>query len=532
MFPSFQEWLTAAEADTSLPPRSSAPPPTPSSTDLPVLVVGAGPAGLCAMAELNRRSIPFVCLELHSGVGGIWDVTSAESSMYEGLTCNISKYSMSLEQPWDMPETDPLFPTHHHILAYLNHFADKHDIRQHCRFGCRVEQATFDEAVQCWSVWYKEVASGEERTERFADLIAASGIGGRKGANLPTALAAQCESAGIPYCHTSAVKQPASYADKRVLVVGFGFSGIDMASQLSPHASSVVISVRTQQYVMSMDVGGTAWDVAFAQPVADITGLPQWMAITLEWENRARMRGVRDAISKPWAEVGVIPPQHELLHKLSSVDDGELMKAIKAGKVQLRNKVKAFSPGKAHYDNTAHTAAVDSTVESDDIDSVIFCTGYRYTHSYLPSDLEPSTREPAHINTGRYPNLGEPTPRMLTSTLTFHIISPRNSHLYFMTELQGGYDWLLFRDEARAIATTIIARREQRARVGQFDRVVGYPNVPFHGMWLRGEVEWRTNDELVVDKRYYASFLTEYVEWVEGDGTTSNKARLVPWGWE
>ena len=84
MFPTFQEWLTAAEADILQHPPTSAPAPPPSSTNLPVLVVGAGPAGLCAMAELGRRSVPFVGLEQHSGVGGIWDVASGHSSMYEG----------------------------------------------------------------------------------------------------------------------------------------------------------------------------------------------------------------------------------------------------------------------------------------------------------------------------------------------------------------------------------------------------------------------------------------------------------------
>ena len=101
-----------------------------------------------------------------------------------------------------------------------------------------------------------------------------------------------------------------------------------------------------------------------------------------------------------------------------------------------------------------------------------------------------------------------------------------------MTEVQGGYDWLTFRDQSRAIVSTLLARRAGRGRAGRLDGVVGYGNVAFCGPWLRGDSEWRTNDELVVDKRYYASFLVDYVEWMEGDREAANKEKLEPWRWE
>ena len=208
MLASFQEWLTGAEADTTLPHTTPSTPP-PSHFQLPVLVVGAGPGGLCAMAELQRRNIPFVCMEQHTGVGGIWDVDSSHSSVYPGLSCNGSRFSMTLDKPWDMPSDGPLYPTDSHILSYLNQFADKHDIRQHCRFNCRVEEATFDDREShCWTVRYKDVTTGVERVEQFADLIAASGLNGRSSAHIPPPLAASCEAAQLPFCHSSMIKQP------------------------------------------------------------------------------------------------------------------------------------------------------------------------------------------------------------------------------------------------------------------------------------------------------------------------------------
>ena len=514
MLPSFHEWLTAAEADTTL-HLASFPAPPPSSA-LPVLVVGAGPAGLCVMAELSRRSVPFVCIEQHSGVGGIWDVASTHSPMYTGLACNGSRYSMTLDKPWDMPDTDPLFPTDRHILAYLDHFADKHDVRRHCRFGCRVEQAVFDEEEQCWEVRYKEMASGEERSERFADVIAASGANGVRSAYTPADLAAQCESAGIPHCHSSAAKQPSSYADKRVLVVGLGITGADLAAQLARYTNKVLLAVRTPQYIVNVSVYGQPLDRIIGGDMPNLAALPQWMARAILWAGGGLLQRVSAALSKPWAAFGLKRPNYSPLDKGPVSDDGSFRSAVQEGKVQLRNQVHAFSPGKVHYDNTAHSAAVDTAIDSDDIDSVVFCTGYRFLHPYLPSNLAPALRRPVHIPTGRYPDLGQLTPHTMTTTLTFLILSPHNRHLYYMTEVQAGFAWVVFQEQAKAIVAVLLARRAQSERIVRFDRVIEYPNIAFNGPLLGGSHRFAPNEEMVAEPSLYPAFLRQFVSWVEG----------------
>ena len=513
MLPSFHEWLTAAEADTTL-HHTSFPAPLPSSSSLPVLVVGAGPAGLCVMAELSRRSVAYVCMEQHSGVGGIWDTTSAHSSVYEGLTCNASRYSMTLDKPWDMPDTDPLFPTDRHILAYLDHFADKHDVRRHCRFGCRVEQAVFDEEEQCWEVRYKEVASGEERSERFADVIAASGLNGRSSARIPPEMKAQCESAGIPHCHSSAIKQLSSYANKRVLVVGLGISGSDIAAQLSKHTERVFVSVRTPQYVVSCLLYGQPLDRIAGGDLPNVAALPRWMVDALVWAGGGVLSQLEAGMTKSWTKFGLKRPKHGLLEKLPVSDDGSLYDALMEGRVELRNAVQSFSAGKVHY--ITDNGAVDNDVESDDIDAVVFGTGYRFLHPYLPQPLTPQPCRPVHIPTGRYPDLGTLTAHTTTDNSTFLLFSPYNRHLYFMTEVQAGFDWLVFREQAKAIVAVLLARRAQSERIVRFDRVVEYPNIAFTGPLLHGSsYPFRPNDERVVEKGLYANFLRQFVSWVE-----------------
>ena len=527
MLATFQEWLTAAETDTALQPTSF-PAPPPSSSQLPVLVIGAGPGGLAAMAALLRRSVTCVCLEQHTGVGGIWDTASEHSSVYEGLSCNASRYSMTLDQPWDIPRApnDALFPTERHMLAYLNHFADKHDIRQHCRFGCLVEQTAFDEQQQCWQVRYKLLATGEERTERFADVIAASGLNGRSSAHIPDELKAQCESAGLPYCHTATVKQPSSFAHKRVLVVGLGISGADMAAQLAQHAEKTYVSCRSPQLITPMTLYGQPLDRIGGNDLPNIAALPRWAATAVLWLGMKLLIWIEDTMSAPWLKFGLKRPKHGLFGKFPVADVGMFYAAVEQGRVQLRNEVQSFSEGRVHYATT--NTAIDNSVESDDIDCVVFATGYRFLHPYLPESLRPRTRRPVYIPTGRYPDLGEVTPFSLTTSTTFLLFSTHNSHLYFMTEVQAGFDWLVFQEQAKAIAATILARRQRSERILRFDRVIAFPNLAFTNPFLCGMRPFRPNEEMVVEKGLYSQFLKQYEAWLDGDASSGGGLR---WLW-
>ena len=338
MLPTFQEWLTAAENDDSVPRAAAPPPPPPSSSQLPVLVVGAGPGGLCVMAELSRRSIPFVGIEQHTGVGGIWDTSSAHSSVYEGLTCNGSSYSMTLDKHWDMPADDPLFPNQRHVLRYLNTFADKHNIGPHCRFGCRVEQSTFDNDKQCWVVRYKVLASGEVRTESFSELIAASGLNGRSSGEIPADLQAKCEAAQVPFCHVSAVKQPAAYANKRVLIVGLSISGSDLAAQLAQHAERVFLSVRSPTFIVPQTLWGKPLDALAGGDLPNVAALPQWLASPVLWAGGGMLRWMENGMAKSWAEFGMKKPKLGAMEKFPPVSRWIVLPGSQAGQSQAAQR--------------------------------------------------------------------------------------------------------------------------------------------------------------------------------------------------
>ncbi len=122
--PTFADWL-----------RQPAAPVEYERTDqhLPVLIVGAGPAGLAAMASMKRANIAYQAVELNRGVGGIWDQSNPESTVYDSLTTNTSRHTTHLGMP--MPKKWPAFPHHASMRGYLESFAQNEGLASDIRFS-------------------------------------------------------------------------------------------------------------------------------------------------------------------------------------------------------------------------------------------------------------------------------------------------------------------------------------------------------------------------------------------------------------
>src|ERR1700749_3044544 len=125
----------------------------PRSTDpaLDAVIVGAGFSGLYQLHQLrDRLGLAVRVLETGSDVGGTW-----YWNRYPGARCDseIMYYSFSfmedLEQEWPLEERYPGQPE---ILRYLEHVADRLDLRKDFTFGARVVAATYDETANLWAV--------------------------------------------------------------------------------------------------------------------------------------------------------------------------------------------------------------------------------------------------------------------------------------------------------------------------------------------------------------------------------------------
>ena len=207
-------------------------------SDVDVVVIGAGFAGLYMLHRLRGLGFSTVVLEAADGVGGTW-----YWNRYPGARCDIMSvdYSYSfdpeLEREWHWSEK---YATQPEILAYANHVADKYDLRRDIRFATRVERAVWDAAARRWHV---RTGAGDEFTCRF--YVMATGC-----LSLPKSI--DIEGAGrfggeIYYTHHWP-HEGVDFTGKRVAVIGSGSSGIQSIPIIARQAAQMTVFQRTPNF--------------------------------------------------------------------------------------------------------------------------------------------------------------------------------------------------------------------------------------------------------------------------------------------
>src|SRR5580698_3754642 len=145
--------------------------------ELDALVIGAGFAGLYQLLCLrDRLGLSVRALEAGGGVGGTW-----YWNRYPGARCDSEShvywytFSPDLMREWEWSERYPGQPE---IMRYLNHVADRFDLKRDIQFDTRVVAAEYDEAANRWRV-------RTERGETFSAKFLITAVGCLSTANVP-----------------------------------------------------------------------------------------------------------------------------------------------------------------------------------------------------------------------------------------------------------------------------------------------------------------------------------------------------------
>jgi cation diffusion facilitator CzcD-associated flavoprotein CzcO len=208
-------------------------------TSYDAIVIGAGFSGLYQLHSLrDRLGLSAVVLEAADGVGGTW-----YWNRYPGARCDSESYTYSysfspeLEQEWEWSERYPEQPE---ILRYLNHVADRFDLRRDIRFGTRVVSAAYDQAANRWLVTTQD---GAVLTAKF--LITA--VGCLSSANVPD-IPGLADFTGT-WIHTGNwPHEGVDFAGKRVGLIGTGSTGIQAAPVIAAAAAQLTVFQRTANY--------------------------------------------------------------------------------------------------------------------------------------------------------------------------------------------------------------------------------------------------------------------------------------------
>ncbi|TDF38243.1 NAD(P)/FAD-dependent oxidoreductase [Alteromonadaceae bacterium M269] len=219
-------------------------------TQRPYALIGAGPMGLATARQLQKYGIPFEGFELHSDVGGLWDIDNPHSTMYESAHLISSKHMTEFTE-FPMSEGVPTYPKHSDIRDYFRDYSEHFNLKQYFNFGCKVTSIAPIEDNQ-WQV--KWLDNEEERSEVFAGVLIANG-------NLHTPNVPQLpNSFDGEILHSCEYRSPELFKNKRVLILGCGNSACDIAVDAVHYAQSVDISVRRGYYFLPKFVLGKPID--------------------------------------------------------------------------------------------------------------------------------------------------------------------------------------------------------------------------------------------------------------------------------
>lgn len=228
-------------------------------------LIGAGPMGLAMAKVLKEQGIPFQGFELHSDVGGLWDIDAPLSTMYDSAHL-ISSKNMTQFDDFPMREEVAEYPSHHEMRRYFRDFSTHFDLYQHYAFGCEVTSCEpLGEPGDGWRLCWRDEA-GQEHSGLFAGVLIANGTLAEP--NIPSFKGAFAGE----LIHSAKYRDPRQFADKRVLIVGAGNSGCDIAVDAIHHGVSCDISLRRGYYFVPKYV--------FGKPADTLGGairLPMWL---------------------------------------------------------------------------------------------------------------------------------------------------------------------------------------------------------------------------------------------------------------
>jgi cyclohexanone monooxygenase len=213
-------------------------PHIPEHASFDAIIVGAGVGGLYAIYRLRKLGLSVRAFEAGDGVGGTW-----YWNRYPGCRCDVESleysysFSNDLQQEWHWPER---YGTQPEILRYINHVADRFDLRRDIELNTRVEQAVFNGETNAWTV---KTDTGKTATARYC-IMATGNLSTPRKPNI----AGLATFEGKWY-HTGLWPQEGvDFSGLRVGVIGTGSSGVQSIPIIAKQAKHLYVFQRTANF--------------------------------------------------------------------------------------------------------------------------------------------------------------------------------------------------------------------------------------------------------------------------------------------
>lgn len=348
--------------------------------DVDAVVIGAGPAGLAAARALRTRGLSYRHFEKGSMVGGLWriDNDNGAAAAYDSLHLNSSRQRTQFPSH-PMPDDWPDYPSHALVARYFQGFADDHGLTERITFRAAVtEVAPLDGAPgdgapgDGWQGggrapdggragehgWQVTTDTGEQVTT--AAVLIANGHHA-----LPREPQLEGTFTGTRF-HSHTYTDPAVFTGQRVLVIGVGNSGMDIACDAAPLAEHVLLSTRHGVHVLPK--------YAFGRPI-DHLSLPASAYLPFPVERRLYEAITRLAVGRP-EDRGLPRPDHRLLEAHPTVSS-QLYDLVGHGDIEVVGDVAALEGD--------HVRFTDGRIEP--VDVLVTATGYDIALPFVSEDV-------------------------------------------------------------------------------------------------------------------------------------------------
>jgi len=198
----------------------------------PVVIVGLGMSGLLAAIRLQEAGIPYVVFEKNDGVGGTWWENS-----YPGARVDVGNhfycYSFEPSDAWT-----EFFAQQPELQSYFQRVMEDHGVEAHTEFGVEVTGASWDDDTATWSVTLDDGRTVEGR----AVISAVGQLNRPLLPDVPGAFAG-------PSFHTARWDHSVDIAGKKVVMVGAGATGFQVAPAIADAVEHLTVIQRTAQWM-------------------------------------------------------------------------------------------------------------------------------------------------------------------------------------------------------------------------------------------------------------------------------------------
>lgn len=322
-----------------------------------ICVVGAGLSGLAAIRGLRLGGHEVTCFEASTEIGGSWRYgnDNGVSATYASLHTNVSRRNMqypSLRFAGAMDER----PHNSQLLAYLESYAEVNDLLGSIHLGRRVSRATADDRGE----WLVEVEG--QPAQRFAALVVASGQFWDP--QMPP-LAGEFNGEAM---HVRDYRTPEPFEGRRVLVLGAGQSALDVAAEISFVAERTLLSCRRGHHLIPARLLGLPLD---RLDVRALNLLP-WPVVRRLFQ--ASMKATR---TTPYHGELPVPDFPLMEYRWPALVTPNIERA-------LAEKTFAVRPDVTRLEDKYATFADG---EREEVDAIVFATGYRVSFPFLPNHL-------------------------------------------------------------------------------------------------------------------------------------------------